>query len=85
MVEDDRPLAIISWPPGKRTRIFFDLFDQALLVRGNNVHRPLLAREQLKSRYPQKAMGALDGRRIQMKEAAPPGDRLFQSIFQPEA
>jgi len=51
MVQHHRALAVIARPTGERLHILFKLLDQALLVRGDNIHSPSLAAQQLKSGY----------------------------------
>jgi hypothetical protein len=51
MVQHHRALTVIARPTGERLHILFKLLDQALLVRGDNIHSPLLAAQQLKSGY----------------------------------
>lgn len=44
MMEDNGPLQMVAVPAGKGPRIDVELFDQSLLVRGNDVHVAWLGR-----------------------------------------
>ncbi len=44
VMQNHSPLAKVARPSGQRIHILFKLLDEALLVRGNNVHAPALAR-----------------------------------------
>ena len=43
---------MIARPPRQRRDFFFQLLDQPMPMRGDNIHDSLLAKERLKSSYP---------------------------------
>jgi hypothetical protein len=38
MMKDNGALPMVAWPPCQRRDFFFQLLDQAMLVRGDNIH-----------------------------------------------
>jgi hypothetical protein len=50
-MEHDGALSEIAWPARQCRHVAFKLLDQALLVRGNDIHRHWLTADLLKSGY----------------------------------